>query len=210
MVPIDHTGGSAGSLPSDLTSPSLLQRVKAWDEKGWQRLVDLYGPLIYTWCRRSSLSPEDSRDVLQEIFSSVATSIGDFRGGQHRGSFRAWLRGVTQHKIQDHFRRGYGLPQAAGGTAAQEELLQVPDPPGPSIDADPPDMDDVFWRRALELVRVEFEDQTWQAFWWVAVDGRSPAEVAGELGMTVHAVYKAKSRVLRRVRQELSDLEGCG
>jgi DNA-directed RNA polymerase specialized sigma24 family protein len=61
-------------------------------------------------------------------------------------------------------------------------------------------------RTPRTLIRNEFEERTWQALWRTTVDGRSPAEVAGELNMTAGAVRVAKSRVLRRLRQELGDL----
>ena len=61
-------------------------------------------------------------------------------------------------------------------------------------------------RRGLDLVRAEFENRTWEAFWRTAVEGHAPAHVAEDLGMSVPAVYKAKSRVLRRLRQELDEL----
>jgi RNA polymerase sigma-70 factor (ECF subfamily) len=90
------------------------------------------------------------------------------------------------------------------------EFLQVPDPAEASVTGDPGGAEDSIWHRALEWVPSEFEDRTWQAFWRVVVDAKSPAEVAGELGMTLHAVYQAKSRVLRRVRRQLGELEGEG
>jgi RNA polymerase sigma-70 factor, ECF subfamily len=57
----------------------------------------------------------------------------------------------------------------------------------------------------MELVRGEFEERTWLAFWRVTAEEKPPAVVAEELGMTLQAVYKAKSRVLCRLRQELDD-----
>jgi RNA polymerase sigma-70 factor (ECF subfamily) len=153
------------------------------------------------------LQAADAADVVQEVFSAVAASVADFRGQRRQGSFRAWLRSITRNKIHDHFRRGRGRPEARGGTSAQRQLLQMPQPPDPLAEADPPEVEDALWRRELELVRAEFEDRSWRAFWRVAVDGQSPAEVADELGMTLDAVYQVKSRVLRRLRQELSDLE---
>ncbi|MBC7855236.1 MAG: hypothetical protein IAF94_17540 [Pirellulaceae bacterium] len=62
-------------------------------------------------------------------------------------------------------------------------------------------------RRALELVRPEFADHTWQACMQTAVEGRRPADVAADLEMTVGAVYVARSRVLKRLRVELAGLE---
>lgn len=96
---------------------------------------------------------------------------------------------------------------ARGGTDAQRQLLEIADIPDPSRPDSQPNPEPGVWHRAVELVRAEFEAATWQAFWRVAVDGQRSADVAEELGMTLHAVYKAKSRVLRRVRQELAELE---
>lgn len=61
-------------------------------------------------------------------------------------------------------------------------------------------------RRGLERIRGQFEPRTWQAFRAVAVDGRPAADVAAELGVTVGAVYMARSRVLKRLQEELDGL----
>jgi RNA polymerase sigma-70 factor (ECF subfamily) len=61
-------------------------------------------------------------------------------------------------------------------------------------------------RRALQIMRTDFEPITWKACWeYVAMD-RPAAEVAAELGIKVGAVYIAKSRVLRRLRQDLAEI----
>jgi RNA polymerase sigma-70 factor (ECF subfamily) len=180
--------------------------MRAGDSEAWQRSVDLYAPLIYHWCCISGLRDDDAGDVVQEVFQSVVTSLDDFRSDRG-GGFRAWLRGITRHRILDHFRTQKGLPAAQGGTDAQQQFLQVPDIDEPSTATSVFAPEDEVWRRALDLVRAEFENNTWRAFWRVAVDHERPADVATELGMSVHAVYKAKSRILRRVRQELADLE---
>ena len=187
-------------------SSTLLERVQAQRPEAWQRLVDLYGPAVYRWCRHSGAKPEDAADIVQEVFGAVARSIGDFRRERPNGSFRAWLATITRNKVRDHFRRVQGLAEARGGTTAQQQLLQVPSPPQDSSEAEPYQVDDSLPHRGLELVRAEFENRTWDAFWRTAVDGQSPRHVAEDLGMTVMAVYKAKSRVLRRLRQELSGL----
>ena len=110
------------------TSPSLLLRVQADDTDAWSRLVELYAPLVYHWCRRSQLDAEDTADVFQEVFRSVAQHIHDFRRDRKGDTFRGWLRIITQNKIRDHFRRLQQQPKAAGGTDAQVRLNAVPDP----------------------------------------------------------------------------------
>ena len=175
------------------------------DVEAWQRLVDLYAPTIFHWCRQAGLRDEDAGDVVQEVFKSVVAGLEGF--DRDRGGFGAWLRGIARHRIQDHFRRQGGLPAARGGTDAQRQFLEIADMPDSSFPDYQKNPEADVWHRAVELVRAEFEAGTWQAFWRVAVDGQRPADVAEELGMTLGAVYKAKSRVLRRVRQELADLE---
>lgn len=192
---------------SSSTSTSLLRRAKAQNPEAWQRLVKLYGPLVYHWCRSVGLKAEDTADVVQEVFCAVVVGIEGFRGSGRRGSFRSWLRTITRNKIHDFFRARQGMPEGEGGTSAQRHFMQVPQPGEIPELEDPPEAEDALWRRAVDLVRAEFEEQTWKAFWRVAVDGQVPAAVAEELSTTVPAVYKAKSRVLRRVRQELGDLD---
>lgn len=196
--------GSGRSAPES-TSSSLLERVKANQPEAWERLVDLYGPLVYRWCRQSGVAADDAADVVQDVFNAVAGHMAEFRRERPGDSFRAWLATITRNKIRDHFRRLGHRPQAKGGTEAQQRLLQIPEPPDPS-DPSGRSADGLVSRRALELVRAEFEDRTWEAFWRVAVDGQAPVHVADDLGMSTHAVYKAKSRVLRRLRQSLGDL----
>lgn len=204
MDPPPHDSRAPSTGPSS-TSSSLLRRVKAEDPEAWRRLVRLYGPLVYLWSRQSHLQPDDAGDVVQEVFAAVAGGLKSFRRQRPEDSFRGWLWTITRNKIRDHFRHRQGQARAQGGTDAQEQLLQVADVPEPSSD-DCSGAGSQVIGRATELIRGQFEDRTWQAFWRTAIDGRKAAEVADELGMTLRAVYQAKYRVLHRIRQELADL----
>jgi len=196
------SGGSIGS-----TSSGLLNRARARDAQAWQRLVALYMPFVYRLCRKGGLTPTDSADVAQDVLASVVQSIDGFHDTGRPGSFRAWLAGIVHHRLLDHLRRQRGRPVAAGGTDAAERLLEIPDTADPlSADVQARDADGTVWRRALALLQTEFAEPTWQAFWQLVIDGRTPAEVAQRLGMSVAAVYQAKSRILRRLRQEFQDL----
>src|SRR5262245_10633636 len=190
---------------SDATSPTLLDRVRANQTGAWERLVDLYAPLVYHWCRRWGLGPDDSADVFQEVFRSVAQHVGGFRHDRPGSTVRGWLRTLTRNKVRDHFRRQADQPRAIGGSDAQLLLLDVPDQ---DADEDPSEVGVVVRQlhRTLEALRGEFEERTWKAFWRVQMEGRDTAEVGAELGLTAAAVRKAKFRVLRRLREELDDL----
>jgi RNA polymerase sigma-70 factor (ECF subfamily) len=192
--------------PTDSTSSSLLQRVRANDAGAWERLVDLYAPLVYHWCRRGRLPPEDTADVFQEVFRAVAEHIGTFRHDRPGDSFRGWLRTITRSKVCDHLRRMADQPQAPGGTDAQRLLHEVPAPDADEEDPAEAGLVAQQLRRVLEAIRGEFEERTWRAFWEVQMEGRGTDEVGAELGMTAAAVRKAKFRVLRRLREEMGEV----
>lgn len=196
----------SGPLSPGSTASSLLERARAHDPEAWRKLVDLYGPLVYHWCRQQRLAPEDVADVFQEVFRSVASSLATFRKDKPGATFRGWLLTITRNKIRDLYRRQQGKPRAAGGSDAREKLEQLPGPDESSDSALQPAPDAGVLHRALEMIKGEFSEPTWQAFWRTTVDGESPADVAAALKITVNAVYKAKARVLRRLREECGEL----
>jgi len=201
------SGSRGGAHSSNPTSRSLLERVKADDAAAWERLVALYAPLVYHWCRRWDLREQDVADVLQEVFQSVVAHVGGFRKELAGDSFRAWLRRITRNKVLDHFRRIGREPQGVGGSDAQARLAQLPFPHSSEQDSDPAkSAERGLVLRALELIRHDFEERTWQAFWRTAVEGQSPADVAAALSTSAGAVRVAKCRVLHRLREELGDV----
>jgi RNA polymerase sigma-70 factor (ECF subfamily) len=197
------TAGEEDRSSSTGTSRSLIDRARANDPAAWERVVGLYAPLVLHWCRAAGLGEDDAADVFQEVFGAVAANLGGFRREPDGGTFRGWLRTITRNKVRDHFRRRGREPAGAGGSEARSLLAQIPEAAG-ADDSEPAAESDLL-RRALELIRAEFEPRTWQAFWQTAVEGRAAADVGAELGMTPGAVRVAKSRVLHRLRAELGD-----
>jgi len=201
------TGRGSGPEAPESVSTSLLDRVRAREPVAWERLVELYGPVVYEWCRVSGIQAEDAADVFQEVFGAVASHVNEFRRDGPGASFRGWLWTITRNKIRDHFRRLQASAQGQGGTAALQRLAAIPD--------DPPDSSRTGTRvasvnalehRAMELVRASVEERTWQASLQLTVRGRCAADVAADLGMNVRAVYEAKYRVIRRIREEMRGL----
>ena len=190
------TGATGG--PDTGTSLSLLDRVRAHDADAWRRFVTLYSPLVYAWAKRCGLRNQDAADVLQEVFHAVARDLARFRPG---GSFRGWLWTVTRNKVRDHFRARGAEP--VGGTDMQDRLREVPEAEPESWSEDGECGRAGLVARAAQLVRADFEPHTWQAFWRAAVENHPARDIAADLGMTVDAVYQAKARVLRRLREEL-------
>jgi RNA polymerase sigma-70 factor (ECF subfamily) len=189
------------------TSLTLLDRLRTGDADAWHRLIDLYAPLVRHWCRRWGVQGADADDVSQDVFQAASQQILKFRRERPGDTFRGWLRGITRHKTLDFWRRRGQQPVAAGGTDTVRLLEAVPEPASDSGD-DPADASPIagVFHRALALIRNDFEERTWQAFWRVTVDGQTTAEAAAALGMTVSAVRMAKSRVMRRLREEIGDI----
>ena len=191
--------------PMHTTPISLLERLRQpagqpSANSAWARFVDLYTPLLYYWARRRiGLQAQEAADLVQDVFTLLVQKLPHFNYDRHK-SFRGWLRTVMLNKWRENQRRariptvdtGGALPEVAAPDDVQElgerEYRQH------------------LVRRALELMQAEFQPITWQACWEYVVAGKPVAEVAAELGITANAVYLAKSRVLRRLRQELDGL----
>jgi RNA polymerase sigma-70 factor (ECF subfamily) len=176
------------------TSTGLIQRVRANEPQAWEKLVALYGPLVYAWVRRAGVAEADASDIGQEVLLAVVANITRFDMQQPGTTFRGWLRVITSNKVSDHFRNKTRYPQ---------EL------PAALADALPPEEEEDLsglLPRVLAMLERQFQPQTWQAFWRTVVDDRSVAEVAAQLGMKPEAVRQAKARVLRRLRLELAEL----
>jgi RNA polymerase sigma-70 factor (ECF subfamily) len=202
--PLDQRASSASDAGQS-TSHTLLERVQRLDPEAWRRFAALYAPIVYRWAIRYGLQPHDASDVTQDTFQAVAQNIQRFQRRTASDSLRGWLWAITRNKIRDHFRQRQKQPAAIGGSEAHGQLQQTPNPPEhleESADLVAAELSN----RAMRLIQNEFEATTWQAFWATAVEGRYVADVATQLGLTQAAVYKAKSRVLLRLRQELDGL----
>jgi RNA polymerase sigma-70 factor (ECF subfamily) len=184
----------------DKTPLSLLERLRQpADHAAWSRFVELYTPMLFRWARSVGLAVAEAGDLVQDVLLLLMRKLPEFTYDPTK-SFRGWLKAVTINKWRENYRKATPLPK--GDHAVVLEEL-------------PADSDNVFEEmeyrrqlvhRAMELIRTDFEATTWQAAWEYVVEGR-PAEAVGrELGLSVNAVYLAKSRVLRRLRSELDRL----
>ena len=188
------------------TSLTLLQRLRDNEPDAWRVMVGLYEPLVRHWCGRRGVRGADAEDAAQEVFRAAASGLARFRREQPGDSFRAWLRGITRNVLLQHFRRAASQPQASGGTDALLRINEVSQDDPPAEDEDPPSELDALRQRALELVRAQVGERTWQAFWLVAVEGQAPADVAARFGVSPNAVRLSKSRVLRRLKEQFGEL----
>jgi RNA polymerase sigma-70 factor (ECF subfamily) len=189
------------------TSASLLERLRLQPYGGaWQRLIDLYEPLIRGWLRRHGLQRADSDDLVQEVLGVLVTGILGFEHNGRPGAFRSWLRTITVICLRRFWRAQRYRADAAGGSDWEEHLRQLEDPMSGLSRLWDEEHDRHVLRKVLAMIEPDFRPLTWQAFRRVVLDGALPAAVAADLDLTVNAVLIAKSRVLQRVRQEAQGL----
>ena len=198
---------------SNATRVSLLSRARQRESQAWHELVDLYGPLIAHWCKRSGLDHHATADCVQQTFAAVLRSLSSYQPRKSSGAFRSWLWTIAANKIRDHVRGARRETGGVGGSTALQSLQQVPmeEDAGGMLenDAEPVDHEQLgaLLTRAMKQIRDEFTPRTWEIFRRAVVDQMSTGIVAKEFEVTSAAVRQIRSRVLRRLRQQLGDIE---
>lgn len=200
------TDSATSSTDSSTTSLSLVGGLRVGSDAAWSNLVGLYAPLVRSWCLYSGVAEHRIPDILQDVFLAIHRSIDGFKSQEATAGFRGWVWMITKNKIRDHFRAASGEPAAAGGSAALAQLQQLAEDELPSDAPSRPSDTASLLHRALEMVRVEFRESTWDAFWRATVLGQSTAMIAEELEVSQASVRQSKSRILRRLRQQLGDM----
>jgi RNA polymerase sigma-70 factor (ECF subfamily) len=187
------------------TSASLLDRLRLQpDRPSWDRLLQVYEPFIRRFLRAPELRT-DADDLVQDILAVLVRELPAF-DRRRTGSFRAWLRTISVNRVHEHWRRAAVRERPEGGTDAAGQLAALADPAGGLSRLWDAEHDRFVARKLMDLMAAEFSAATWTAFRRQVVDGVPAAAVAAELGTTVNAVLLAKSRVLRRVREEAAGL----
>lgn len=164
--------------------------------------MSLYGPLVYGFARKRGLQDADAADLMQDVMRSVASSIGKLDYDSKRGSFSGWLFTITRNKVFNFLSARRIRPQGTGDSTTNQMLNSHPDG---NDGSDEWELD--YQRRlatiAMERIRKEFQETTWNAFRLTAVEGIAAPEVARQVGLSTGAVYVAKSRVLARLKDEV-------
>jgi len=183
-----------------LTRPSLLLRLRDTDNaEAWTEFVRLYTPLVFGHCRRHGLQDADAADVAQEVMRVAAQAMPEFQYDAQRGKFRGWMLQTTRHRLHKFFARQQRDPRPASETTIERFLDQEPSTEEQTRWEE--DYRQRLFDWAAEKARPEFQPATWDAFWLTAVDSVSVKEVADQVGISIGAVYIARSRVIARLRE---------
>jgi RNA polymerase sigma-70 factor (ECF subfamily) len=178
------------------------------DEQAWTEFVEIYDPLIYRLARQRGFQDADALELVQDVFLAVGSAIDRWDPDPCRGRFRNWLFRIARNLMVNLLVAQRRRPQGTGRTEIRRLLEQQPAPDG----NDSAVFDQEYKRRlfhwAADRIRADLQDTTWQAFWLTTVVGKEAREVALQLGLTVGAVYKSRSRVMVRLRKTIQRLEG--
>lgn len=191
---------------SPLTRASLLVQIRdGGNQAAWQEFASLYGPVVYGFARKRGLQDADAADLMQDVLRSISNAIGRLDYDRSRGTFRGWLFTITRNKILNFYEARKIRPRAAGDSSTNRLLDSQPD-----SEHGEESWELEYQRRlasiAMERIKKEFQENTWQAFWLTAVEGLAAGEVTKRVGISPGAIYVAKSRVLARLKEEVDAL----
>lgn len=194
------------SLPK--TRASLLLRItNPADRDAWEEFVSIYFPIIYRMGRKRGFQDADAQDLAQRVLSSVASAVKDWEHNPQRARFSTWLTTVTRNAIIDTLRRAKPDQRVSGGTSMLDQIHRIPQ----SDDSAEAEIEREYrrqiFRHAAALVRDEFEESTWSAFWLTTVENLPIADASKQLGTSIGSIYAARSRVMRRLKDKVSHLE---
>lgn len=190
------------------TQPSLLLRVRdVEDTEAWVRFVEIYTPLVSGFLVNRGLQQADASDLTQEVLQSVCGAIGRFEYDPQTGTFRSWLFRITRNKLNDYFQR----KQKRQKIDAHMPEYQLSDEPPVVNELEEQWERDHQWHLvnwALKKISIEFAPKTIEAFKLATLENKPTDQVANKLGISIGAVYIAKSRVMVRLQEVVKEIEG--
>ena len=193
-------------MPVPPTRASLLLRIRdAEDHSAWQEFEAIYRPVIRQMAINQGMQPADVDDLTQQVMIAVSEAIERFEPNQQRAKFRTWLKTIARRAIINALTRR--RPDYAAGGSGMLDLLHQ----HPIVGNDSALMETQYRREiflvAASIIREEFRESTWQAFWQTVVLDQTVESASRALGCTKGSVYTSRSRVLRRLREKVQELD---
>ncbi|MEP0845440.1 MAG: sigma-70 family RNA polymerase sigma factor [Phycisphaerae bacterium] len=187
---------------NDLTRASLLIRIRdPRDADAWREFDTIYRPMLMRFALARKLGAPEAEDVAQHVMAAVHEHIGSFDYDPGKGRFKGWLRTIVNNRVRALLGRRREALADSGEFQVEQEREPSPD-----------EEFDRIWleehlRHAVERVRREVEESTYQAFRAHVLDGRSVEQTCAEFGMNPNQVYRIKFRVMQKLREQLRMLD---
>lgn len=189
------------------TSTLLLDGLKqAGNQQAWQEYVDRYRPMLVSYAGRFGLAASDADDAAQQ---SLMEFYHAYQAGSYdraRGRLRDWLFGIARNQMLNLRRKNAVHSERMAAAVAGGGLDELADE-GRSSAVWDEEWRAAVMRQCLAEVRAEVQPATFEAFDLFACQGWPAEKVAQQLGMTANAVFGAKRRVLRRIRELLPAID---
>lgn len=188
--------------PIEPTRQTLILKIRdPRDQRAWSEFVAVYTPMIVRYCRYHRLQDADVADTVQDVLSILYKQVSTY--DPNRGRFRWWLKTIVDRAaIRTSGKKNGRLPIDEKVTA---DVANVPS------------KDDAAWLEihaqeigaaALARVRNEFDSRDMAIFEKLWFDGQPPDAVSQEFEVPIEKVYRTKSKILRRLRENCIDLAG--
>lgn len=183
------------------TRASLLIRIRnTRDTKAWSEFYDLYAPLLYKYARARGLNHADAEDVQSTCYESIVKQILHFDYQKEKGGFKAWLKTLVNRRVIDLLRK------KREHQADSQEIAVVQDD-SPSVNQ----MWEEHWRKqhlryCFRMAESQVSSVQYEAFRLLVEEDMSVASVCEKLNLNANQVYKAKSSVLKFVREMMLEV----
>ncbi len=187
---------------NESTATSLLEGLRHNDSDAWARLVDLWTPLIWGYCRRRGFTQQDAEEITQEVLTRIYKGLSGFERDGAGKRFRFWVMAIVRNEIADFCRRRNGSPAPVGGSDYRGILESIPES-DETADSEQFELVKIV-ARVLEVIRADFQEKNWQAFELVEFRKLSNQEAGEQVGLTANAVRQATYRIRRRIQEELA------
>ena len=195
-----------GMSASHQTRRTLLARIRETENReAWEEFASIYAPLIYGFCHKRGMQRADAADVAQDVLRDVARSINRFEYDPERSSFRNWLFTLVRNRANKWVRKQARQPVGMGRTTIQR---LAEDQSENEIEREwELEYRETTLHWAARLIRSEFKPATWDAFWRSVALQEPISNVAADLGLSVGAVYIARSRVAASLKLRIENMD---
>ncbi len=190
---------------ADRTHPSFLLRLRDQaDQLSWPEFHARYGHMLYRYARSRGASHSDAEDAVQEVEMQLFQAIEGFEYDGRKGRFRSYLRAAVVHSV------------ARRADCNAKQPTHVDPRSFDYVEGEQEARQDEKWmhewnlqqlREAVSSVAGDFDQTTLKAFEIHVLAGRPAPEASRMLDVSVWSIYRARDRVLRRLKTRMTELE---